>query len=46
MVFIRPIIVRDASLEGDYRGYRAFLPDDKFMAAPNPGKPAPQGSPR
>jgi MSHA biogenesis protein MshL len=39
VVFMRPIIIRDASIEGDYRGYRTFLPDDKFMAAPNPGKP-------
>lgn len=50
VVFIRPIIIRDASIDGDYRGYRSYLPDDKFMAAPNPGKPPllgdPQGSPR
>ena len=50
VVFMRPIIIRDASIDGDYRGYRTFLPDDKFMAAPNPGKPPllgdPQGSPR
>lgn len=50
VVFMRPIIIRDASIDGDYRGYRSFLPDDKFMAAPNPGKPAllgdPQSAPR
>ena len=50
VVFIRPIIIRDASIEGDYRGYRTFLPDDKFMAAPNPGKRSylgdPPGTPR
>jgi MSHA biogenesis protein MshL len=39
VVFMRPIVIRDASIDGDYRGYRTFLPDDKFMAAPNPGKP-------
>jgi len=38
VVFIRPIIVRDASIDGDYRGYRTYLPDEKFMSAPNPGK--------
>ena len=38
VVFIRPIIVRDASMDGDYRGYRTFLPDENFMNAPNPGK--------
>jgi general secretion pathway protein D len=43
VVFMRPIIIRDASIDGDYRGYRTFLPDDKFMAAPNPGKLPPLG---
>jgi general secretion pathway protein D len=38
VVFMRPVIIRDASMDGGYRGYRTFLPDDKFMAAPNPGK--------
>ena len=37
VVFMRPIIIRDASIDGDYRGYRTFLPDEKFMSAPNPG---------
>jgi general secretion pathway protein D len=50
VVFMRPIIIRDASIDGDYRSYRTYLPDDRFMAAPNPGKPPllgdPQGSPR
>ena len=50
VVFMRPVIIRDASIEGDYRGYRTFLPDDKFISAPNPGKPPPfdlqQGSPQ
>ncbi len=50
VVFMRPIVIRDASIEGDYRGYRTYLPDDKFMSAPNPGKPpqfgASQGTPR
>jgi MSHA biogenesis protein MshL len=46
VVFMRPIIIRDASIEGDFRGYRTFLPDDKFIAAPNPGKPSLLGEPR
>ncbi|MBE0619768.1 MAG: type II and III secretion system protein [Burkholderiales bacterium] len=46
VVFIRPIIIRDASIDGDYRGYRSYLPDDKFMAAPNPGKRPLLGDPQ
>ncbi len=43
VVFIRPVIIHDASIDGDYRGYRAFLPDEKFLSAPNPGKPPSRG---
>ncbi|MHB8666949.1 MAG: type II secretion system protein GspD, partial [Burkholderiales bacterium] len=39
VVFMRPIVIRDASIEGDYRGYRTYLPTDKFLSAPNPGIP-------
>ena len=46
VVFMRPVIIRDASIDGDFRNYRTMLPDNNYMAAPNPGKPAPQGSPR
>ena len=50
VVFIRPLIIRDASIEGDYRSYRTYLPNDKFTTTPNPGRPRllgdPQGAPR
>jgi len=39
VIFIRPIVVKDASVDGDFRAYRSYLPDDDFMARPNPGKP-------
>lgn len=39
VVFIRPLVVKDPSIDGDYRSFRAYLPDDDFMARPNPGKP-------
>jgi general secretion pathway protein D len=38
VIFLRPVVVRDASLDGDYRGYRVFVPGDDFLSRPNPGK--------
>ena len=40
VIFVRATVINDASVDGDYRGYRTYLPDDKFMAAPNPGGPS------
>jgi MSHA biogenesis protein MshL len=31
VVFIRPMVIRDASLEGDLSAYRRFLPDAEFF---------------
>ncbi len=39
VIFLRAIVVRDASLEGDYQGYRELLPDNDFLRKPNPGNP-------
>ena len=41
VVFLRPIVVKDASIDGDYRAYRALLPPDNFTSQPNPGRTAP-----
>jgi len=38
VIFLRPLVVRDASLNGDFRAYRTFLPGQDFLSAPNPGK--------
>ncbi len=38
VVFLRPVVIRDASLDGDYRGYRVFVPGDDFLSKPNPGR--------
>lgn len=35
VIFLRPIVVKDANLDGDYKSYRNFLPDKKFLH--NPG---------
>jgi len=39
VVFLRPTVVRDASVDGDFRRFRTLLPDEGFMSRPNPGKP-------
>lgn len=39
VVFLRPTVVRDASIDGDFRRFRSLLPDENFMRRPNPAKP-------
>jgi general secretion pathway protein D len=39
VVFLRPTVVRDASVEGDFRRFRSLLPDENTFARPNPAKP-------
>ena len=41
VIFLRPIVVKDASIDGDYRAYRSLIPGENFMSQPNPGKTAP-----
>ena len=41
VIFLRPIIIKDASLEGDFQKFREFLPGQDFFSRPNPMKPAP-----
>jgi general secretion pathway protein D len=43
VIFLRPLVLRDASLNGDLRAYRTFLPGQDFLSAPNPGKPMLEG---
>jgi len=38
VIFIRPVVVRDPSIDGDYRAFRDLAPDANFMSRPNPGK--------
>jgi general secretion pathway protein D len=39
VIFIRATVIRDASIEGDYRPLRELMPDKDFFTTPNPGKP-------
>lgn len=40
VIFLRPIVIRDPSLDGDYRSYRDRLPSsDYFRSNPNPPLP-------
>ena len=40
VVFLRPVVVKDASIDGDYRAFRSMLPDEEFMSRPNPARPS------
>jgi MSHA biogenesis protein MshL len=46
VVFLRPLVVKDPSIDGDYRAFRIFAPDDDFMSQPNPGRPPVVRGPR
>lgn len=41
VIFLRPIVVNDASIEGDYRGFKSLLPDADFFKSTE-GMPAPR----
>lgn len=40
VIFLRPVVIRDANIEGDYSGYRSLLPGADFFSKPNPSRPA------
>jgi len=41
VIFLRPTVINDPSLDGDYRAFRTLLPREDFMRGPNPGKLTP-----
>jgi MSHA biogenesis protein MshL len=44
VIFLRPVVIRDPSVEADYRAYRGLLPSGDFFTKPNPSRPArPEG---
>src|SRR5438128_4148207 len=38
VVFLRPIVVKDPSIDGDFRAFREMIPGEGFISQPNPGK--------
>jgi general secretion pathway protein D len=38
VVFLRPVVVKDPSIDGDFRAFREMLPGEDFISRPNPGK--------
>ncbi len=38
VIFLRPTVIRDPSIDGDYRRYRDLVPNADFLRRPNPGK--------
>jgi general secretion pathway protein D len=38
VIFLRASVIRDPSLEGDYRRFRDSLPADDYFLKPNPGR--------
>ena len=39
VIFLRPVVIKDASLDGDYAPLRRFLPGDNFFNQPNEVQP-------
>jgi general secretion pathway protein D len=39
VIFLRTVVIRDASLDGDYARFRGLLPGSNFFSKPNPSKP-------
>jgi len=38
VVFLRPIVVKDPSIDGDFRAFRDMVPGEDFISRPNPGR--------
>lgn len=39
VIFLRPVVIKDASLDGDYRNLRKLLPSDGFFGQTNEAQP-------
>jgi MSHA biogenesis protein MshL len=45
VIFLRPVVIRDASMDGDFAAFRNQLPGPDFFSKPNPGRTAPVEGP-
>jgi len=45
VIFLRATVIRDPSVDGDFRSMRGELPGDDFFLKPNPGREQPAESP-
>lgn len=41
VIFLRPVVIKDASIDGDYASYRHLLPGADYFSKPNPSRPRP-----
>ena len=41
VIFLRPVVIRDTSLQGDYARYRELVPGNDFFQKPNPSRVPP-----
>ena len=41
VIFLRASVIRDPSVDGDFRAFRDLLPGEEFLRKPNPGRIAP-----
>jgi len=39
VIFLRPVVIRDPNIDGDYSAYRQLLPGADFFSKPNPSRP-------
>jgi len=38
VIFLRPVVIRDASVDGDFSSFRALLPGPDYFSKPNPSR--------
>ena len=46
VIFLRPVVLKDPTLDGDFKEFRQFLPEQDFFSRPNPLEPPRVGAGR